>query len=241
MEMTRDELAQLVEAHLDDRFHDECGVVGVHGHAEAAKITYLGLYALQHRGQESAGIVSNPGAHRPQAVHRGMGLVADVFNERILEELEGRNAIGHVRYSTAGGSSLVQRAAVLRHHRRRARSRSRTTATSSTSLPIRRELEGRGAIFSTTADSEVIVQLLARSREQLPEERLIDALSRAEGRVQPRDDDRRRADRGARPARLPAALAGPARRRLGGRERDLRARPDRRDATSATSSPARWW
>src|SRR3989442_6387180 len=107
MEMTREELASLVEAHLDDRFHDECGVVGVHGHAEAAKITYLGLYALQHRGQESAGIVSNPGAHRPQAVHRGMGLVADVFNERILEQLEGRNAIGHVRYSTAGGSSLV--------------------------------------------------------------------------------------------------------------------------------------
>ena len=107
MEMSRSELALLVEAHLDDRFHDECGVVGVHGHPEAAKITYLGLYALQHRGQESAGIVSNPGAHRPQAVHRGMGLVADVFHERILEELEGRNAIGHVRYSTAGGSSLV--------------------------------------------------------------------------------------------------------------------------------------
>ena len=67
MEMTREELALLVEAHLDDRFHDECGVVGIHGAPEAAKLAYLGLYALQHRGQESAGIVSNPGAHRPQA------------------------------------------------------------------------------------------------------------------------------------------------------------------------------
>jgi amidophosphoribosyltransferase len=180
MEMTRDELAQLVEDHLDDRFHDECGVVGVHGHPEAAKITYLALYALQHRGQESAGIVSNPGPHRSQAVYRGMGLVADVFNERILEELEGRNAIGHVRYSTAGGSSLVN-----------AQPFCATTDAGPIAiahngnlvnfLPIRRELEGRGAIFSTTADSEVIVQLLARSREQLPEERLIDALSRLKG------------------------------------------------------------
>jgi amidophosphoribosyltransferase len=180
MRMTRDELARLVEAHLDDRFHDECGVAGVHGHSEAAKIVYLSLYALQHRGQESAGIVSNPGGSRPQAVHRGMGLVADVFNERILEQLEGRNAIGHVRYSTAGGSSLVN-----------AQPFCATTDAGPiaiahngnivNALPIRRELEGRGAIFSTTADSEVIVQLLARSRERQPEERLIDALSRLKG------------------------------------------------------------
>ena len=105
-------------------------------------------------------------------------------------ELEGRNAIGHVRYSTAGGSSLAQRAAVLRHHRRAVRSRSRTTATSSNACAIRRELEGRGAIFSTTADSEVIVHLLARSREQLPEERLIDALSRVKGAFSLRHADR---------------------------------------------------
>src|SRR5258706_12252172 len=109
-----------------------------------------------------------------------MGLVADVFNERILEQLDGRNAIGHVRYSTAGGSSLVNAQPfcattdagpiALAHN-----------GTRVNFLPIRRELEGRGAIFSTTADSEVIVQLLARSREQLPEERLIDALSRLKG------------------------------------------------------------
>jgi amidophosphoribosyltransferase len=109
-----------------------------------------------------------------------MGLVADVFNERILEQLEGRSAIGHVRYSTAGGSSLVN-----------AQPFCATTDAGPiaiahngnlvNALPIRRELEGRGAIFSTTADSEVIAQLLARSRERLSEERLIDALSRLKG------------------------------------------------------------
>jgi amidophosphoribosyltransferase len=180
MKMSKEELAELVEAHLDDHFHDECGVVGIHGHPEAAKIAYLGLYALQHRGQESCGIVSNAGGRQPQAVHRGMGLVADVFNERILEQLEGRSAIGHVRYSTAGGSSLVN-----------AQPFCATTDAGPiaiahngnlvNALPIRRELEGRGAIFSTTADSEVIAQLLARSRERLSEERLIDALSRLKG------------------------------------------------------------
>ncbi len=161
-----------------DRFHDECGVFGVHGHAEAAHITYLGLYALQHRGQESAGIVSV--AQHEQHVHRGMGLVADVFNEEILKRLPGRHAIGHVRYSTAGGSfarnaqpfyaSTDAGPVAIAHN-----------GNLVNALAIRRELERRGAIFSTTADSEVIVQLLARSREHTPEERLIDALSRVKG------------------------------------------------------------
>ncbi len=155
-----------------------CGVFGVHGHAEAANITYLGLYALQHRGQESAGIVASNG--HEQLVHRGMGLVADVFSESTLAKLPGRHAIGHVRYSTAGESSL-----------RNAQPFCATTDGGPVSIAhngnlvnavaIRRELEGRGAIFSSTADSEVIVHLLARSREQLLEERLIDALSRVKG------------------------------------------------------------
>jgi amidophosphoribosyltransferase len=165
-------------AHERDRFHDECGVFGVHGHPEAANITYLGLYALQHRGQESAGIVSvENGEHR---VHRAMGLVADHFNEKTLARLPGRHAIGHVRYSTAGGSQI-----------RNAQPFCATTDDGPVSIAhngnlvnapaIRKELEGRGAIFSTTADSEVIVQLLARSRETTMEERLIDALSRVKG------------------------------------------------------------
>jgi amidophosphoribosyltransferase len=161
-----------------DRFRDECGVFGVHGHPEAAKITYLGLYALQHRGQESAGIVSvDGGEHR---LHRAMGLVADIFNEKTLARLPGRHAIGHVRYSTTGGSQP-----------RNAQPFCATTDGGPVSIAhngnlvnasiIRRELEGRGAIFSTTADSEVVVQLLARSRERSIEERLIDALSRVKG------------------------------------------------------------
>jgi amidophosphoribosyltransferase len=170
--------ADLAREHERDRFHDECGVFGVHGHPEAANITYLGLYALQHRGQESAGIVSvEAGEHR---VHRAMGLVADHFNEKTLARLPGRHAIGHVRYSTAGGSQL-----------RNAQPFCATTDDGPVSIAhngnlvnapaIRHELEGRGAIFSTTADSEVIVQLLARSRERSIEERLIDALSRVKG------------------------------------------------------------
>ena len=155
-----------------------CGVFGIQGHGEAAHITYLGLYALQHRGQESAGIVASNG--REQLVHRGMGLVADVFSEATLAKLPGRHAIGHVRYSTAGESSL-----------RNAQPFCATTDGGPVSiahngnlvnaLTIRRELEGRGAIFSSSADSEVIVHLLARSREVTLEERLIDALSRVKG------------------------------------------------------------
>ncbi len=161
-----------------DRFHDECGVFGIAGHSEASHITYLGLYALQHRGQESAGIVTaDGGEHR---VHRSMGLVADIFSQPILAKLPGRHAIGHVRYSTAGASQLAN-----------AQPFCATTDAGPIAIahngnlvnavPIRKELEGRGAIFSTTADSEVIVQLLARSREGTPEERLIDALSRVKG------------------------------------------------------------
>jgi len=176
--LSNGEMTELGREHARDRFHDECGVFGVHGHPEAAKITYLGLYALQHRGQESAGIVSvEAGEHR---MHRAMGLVADTFNEKTLARLPGRHAIGHVRYSTSGGS-----------HVRNAQPFCATTDDGPVSVAhngnlvnapaIRRELEGRGAIFSTTSDSEVVVQLLARSRERTIEERLIDALSRVKG------------------------------------------------------------
>ena len=163
---------------LADHFHDECGVFGVHGHLEASHIAYLGLYALQHRGQESAGIVSTNG--REHYVHRGMGLVADLFHEGNLSKLPGRHAIGHVRYSTAGESSL-----------RNAQPFCASTDAGPVAIAhngnlinahlIRQELEARGAIFNTTADSEVIMHLLARSRESSLEERLIDALSRVKG------------------------------------------------------------
>src|SRR5207248_11651015 len=89
----------------DDHFHDHCGVSGVFGHSEAAKLTYLGLYALQHRGQESAGIVSSDGA--TLHLHKGMGLVQEIFQPRILARLLGTAAVGHTRYSTAGDTSLT--------------------------------------------------------------------------------------------------------------------------------------
>jgi amidophosphoribosyltransferase len=173
-----DELERLVRERRADRFHDECGIFAVHGHAEASNMTYLGLYALQHRGQESAGIVSvDKGEH---FVHRAMGLVADIFHERTLKRLPGRHAIGHVRYSTSGASAV-----------RNAQPFCATTDAGPVAIAhngnllnarvIRGELEGRGSIFSTTADSEVIVHLLARSREATLEDRLIDALSRVKG------------------------------------------------------------
>ena len=87
-----------------DRFHEECGVVGIYGHPEAANLAYLSLYALQHRGQESAGIASSNG--QTLLVHRGMGHVADIFDEKIIRRLEGASAIGHNRYSTAGTTVL---------------------------------------------------------------------------------------------------------------------------------------
>ena len=88
-----------------DKFHDECGVVAIYGHPEAAKMTYLGLYALQHRGQESAGICTSDGAQ----IHcqKSMGHVADIFTTRVLDELPGKLAIGHTRYSTAGDTALL--------------------------------------------------------------------------------------------------------------------------------------
>jgi len=87
-----------------DKFHDECAVFGIYGHKEAANLTYLGLYALQHRGQEASGIVSGDGEQF--YVHKGKGLVADIYNTQVLEQLTGSMAIGHNRYSTAGGSDL---------------------------------------------------------------------------------------------------------------------------------------
>ncbi len=171
-------IAEIAADKERDRFKDECGIVGVHGHTEAANIAYLGLYALQHRGQESAGICTASGGE--QFIHRGMGLVADVFSESTIGRLPGRHAVGHVRYSTSGESLL-----------RNAQPFCANTDGGPVSLAhngnlvnaqaVRKELEGRGAIFGTTSDSEVIVHLVARSREASLEERLIDALSRVKG------------------------------------------------------------
>jgi amidophosphoribosyltransferase len=160
-----------------DRFREECGVVGVSGHPQAANVTYLALYALQHRGQESTGIVSRNA--KEMYIHRAMGLVADVFKADVLKRLPGRYAIGHVRYSTAGASTIREAQPFLVEGERGvlaiAHNGNLTNAAA-----IRSDLDGQGAIFHSTMDTEVIVHLMARAQGTL-EQRLIDALSRVRG------------------------------------------------------------
>ncbi len=176
--LSREELETLNRAHRADRFHDECGVFGIHGDEEASHLTYLGLYALQHRGQESCGIVASNG--KEHIAHRAMGLVADTFGVEILDRLKGRHAIGHVRYSTAGGSMLRNAQPICANTDGGPVSIAHNGNLVNAGV-IRRELEGRGAIFGSTSDSEVLLHLLARSRERHMEDRFIDAISRVKG------------------------------------------------------------
>ncbi|MBK9313854.1 MAG: amidophosphoribosyltransferase [Acidobacteria bacterium] len=144
-----------------DKFREECGVFGIYGHEEAARLTYLGLYALQHRGQESAGIVSSDGEQL--YAERGMGHVSDIFREEQLLQLPGSSAIGHVRYSTAGKVSIneAQPFSVKCSY-------GQIAICHNGNLPdateARRELEHEGAIFSSTSDTEVVLHRIARSR-----------------------------------------------------------------------------
>jgi amidophosphoribosyltransferase len=163
----------------DDHFHDECGVFGISNHSEASNLVYLGLYALQHRGQESAGIVT--AEDRILHCKRGRGLVADVFNRHDVERLKGRIAIGHVRYSTAGGSSTarnLQPIVVDTAHGGMAMAHNGNLVNG---VDMRRSLERRGSIFQSTMDTEVIVHLTALSRCHNFPERLVEALSQVQG------------------------------------------------------------
>ncbi|MFQ5692166.1 MAG: amidophosphoribosyltransferase [Nitrospinota bacterium] len=163
---------------MRDSFRDECGVFGILGDPEAARITYLGLYALQHRGQESSGIVASDGAVLRLEVE--MGLVADVFTGERLSRLPGHMAIGHNRYSTAGGSDLSNAQPLVVAY-----SRGGLAVAHNGNLvnaaALRRELEEEGAIFRSTMDTEVIVHLIARSRRERLEDRVAEALGRVEG------------------------------------------------------------
>lgn len=162
----------------DDRFHDQCGVFGIFGHPEAANLTYLGLHALQHRGQESAGIVSSDGARL--YAERGMGQVAKVFSKSHLERLAGTMAIGHVRYSTAGESKLVN-AQPLRIESARGEMAIAHNGNLVNAPLVRSELERSGSIFQTTSDTEVILHLIARSPQEDLESAIVDALKQVEG------------------------------------------------------------
>ncbi len=190
---------------FDDKFKEECGVFGVLRHKDAANLVYLGLYALQHRGQESAGIASlsasaiksetNIGmaggsdgtgqrliaANSPQIhLEREMGLVADIFTQERLQRLPGDTAIGHVRYSTAGGSMLCNAQPLVA-----STSKGPIAIAHNGNLvngaELRRELELEGAIFNTMSDTEVILHLFARSRAESAELALVDALTRVRG------------------------------------------------------------
>ena len=161
-----------------DKFHDECGVFGIYGHAEAARLTYLGLYALQHRGQESCGIVSSNDSEL--RLERAMGHVADAFDKSTLDRLPGITAIGHVRYSTAGEVSIreAQPFLVTCQH-------GQIAVCHNGNLPFareeRRKLERDGAIFSATSDTEVILHGVARSKASSVSEAIPEVLRKTEG------------------------------------------------------------
>jgi amidophosphoribosyltransferase len=163
---------------INDKFHDECGVVAIFSHPEAEKLAYLGLHALQHRGQESAGIVTSDGL--TARTHKAMGTVADIFTEDVLSKLGGSLAIGHTRYSTAGDSALLNAQPILVQSSKGAiavaHNGNLVNATT-----IRARLEGHGSIFQTNSDTEVIVHLIALSKEQTLPEAMADALRRVEG------------------------------------------------------------
>src|SRR5499427_5522495 len=163
---------------LDDHFHDHCGVFGVFGHPEAAKLAYLGLYALQHRGQESAGIVSSDGFDLH--VHRAMGEVEEIFTPLVLAKLPGNLAMGHTRYSTAGDKGLLNaQPIVIDCNKGKVALGHNGNLTNAAEW--RRRLEHRGSIFQTNSDTEVIVHLLARSQAHNLSGALGDALNQVEG------------------------------------------------------------
>src|SRR5213082_3748151 len=161
-----------------DKFHDECGVMAVHGHPEASKLAYLGLYALQHRGQESAGIASSDVVRLHNI--KAMGLVADIFTEDVLSRLPGSLAIGHTRYSTTGDSALLN-AQPIRVECNKGMIAVAHNGNLVNARYLRQQLDKNGSIFQTTSDTEVIVHLIAQSREQTLTEAIADALRRIEG------------------------------------------------------------
>lgn len=161
-----------------DKFHEECGVFGVFGHPEAANLTYLGLHALQHRGQEGAGICSSDG--RQIFIEKSMGLVADIFTEKRLKRLPGDMAIGHNRYSTAGASSLKNVQPIMVNFSLGSLAIAHN-GNLVNAVELKNDLEAGGAIFQSTSDSEVIVHLIASSRAGGLYERIVDAARRLSG------------------------------------------------------------
>ena len=155
-----------------------CGVFGIYGHPNAAELTYFGLYALQHRGQESAGIVSSDGGQF--RTHKGMGLVSQIFNGDVLQGLVGKMAVGHTRYSTTGSSHL-RNAQPLTVDCARGEIAIAHNGNLTNAAQLREELENRGSIFQTTVDSEIILHLMAQPNLNGHSNNLMDTVRRIEG------------------------------------------------------------
>jgi amidophosphoribosyltransferase len=162
----------------DDRFHDRCGLFGIFGHPEAAHLTYLGLYAQQHRGQESAGIVSSDGERL--RIEKGMGLVNDIFTDERLALLKGDRAMGHVRYSTAGDTVAANAQPYLIECHRGPIAVGHNGNLVNAAI-LRHELEAAGSIFQSTSDTEVILHLYARSHRERLEDAIAASLSKVMG------------------------------------------------------------
>src|SRR3990170_3580162 len=161
-----------------DKFHEECGVFGVYGHPDASNLTYLGLYALQHRGQESAGIVSSDG--KVVYSEKSMGLVADIFDEERIKKLPGHLAIGHNRYSTTGESTSINIQPIRVNFALGGLAIAHNGNLVNAGL-LKDELEAYGSIFQSTMDSEVIIHLIAQSRMANIHDRIVDALGHVQG------------------------------------------------------------
>jgi amidophosphoribosyltransferase len=161
-----------------DKFHEECGVFGIYGHPDAANLTYLGLYSLQHRGQESAGIVSSDG--KQLYGQKAMGLVADIFVEERIKKLPGYAAIGHNRYSTTGESVAINIQPILVNFALGTMAIAHNGNLVNAGI-LKDELEAYGSIFQSTMDSEVIIHLIAQSRMATMHERIVDALGHVQG------------------------------------------------------------
>ncbi len=161
-----------------DKFREECGVFGIYGHPEAANLTYLGLYALQHRGQEGSGIVSYDGHHFQ--VEKGIGLVNEIYTQDRLRQLAGHMAIGHNRYSTAGGSGLKNVQPLMANYALGTLALAHNGNLINAHL-LRAELEAYGAIFQSTSDTEVIIHLVAHSQGNTLLDRVIEGLRQLRG------------------------------------------------------------
>ena len=163
---------------MDESVKHYCGLFGIYGHRDAARLTYLGLYSLQHRGEEAAGIVTYDG--KTMHTHKGMGLVSEVFNETALHALPGRMALGHTRYSTTGSSTLKNSQPLVVTY-----AKGQLAVAHNGNLinafDLRQQLEANGSIFQTTVDSEIILHLLARTTNKTFEEDLIECLPLLKG------------------------------------------------------------